>query len=221
MKATIWSFPRFYVSLHSQKFPKISHFRMRKVILLLLIAVGSVPAMMAQNVVLDQVIAERTEKPEPSKHSAIPGVGYSGTVGVELYAPAPYATSSFGLTTTHGAMLTERHFLGGGVGLVHDFRGNHTVIPIYAEGRLYFRSKVNNIYPNIALRAGAMTAGKAGTGFYGTLTGGIRIPFANGLGLLAEVGPHLSPKFTHDGLGKPYKLDGTKFGFTVRVSFMF
>lgn len=194
---------------------------MKKLLVILLLTIASLPVLDAQNVILDQTVVPKTEKPETSKHNAIPDPGYSGTIGVDLYAPGPFGASSFGITTTHGAMLTERHFLGAGVGVVQDFSRKRTSIPIYAEGRLYFLSKVNNIYPNIALRAGAMTAGKVGTGFYGTLTGGIRIPFANGLGLLAEVGPELTPKYVRPGVSKPYKVDGTNFGFTARISFMF
>lgn len=194
---------------------------MKKIILFLVATILALPTVCAQSVILDKTAVPKTEKPENPAYSAIPKSGYSGLVGVELSTPGPYGSSAFGITTTHGAMLTERHFLGGGIGLVKDFADKRTSIPIYAEGRLYFLSQNNNIYPNIALRAGAMVSGRAGTGFYGTLTGGIRIPFSHSLGLLAEVGPALMPKYTHEGLRSPYKVDGTKIGFYARISFMF
>lgn len=118
-------------------------------------------------------------------------------------------------------MFQERYYFGLGLGFMQDMGHDKWLVPAFAEGRIYFKSATRRIYPNIGIRAGALIAQEGGTGFYGTLTGGVRIPLGRRLGLIGEVGPQLTSKYKRDGYNTPYHSSGSRFGFTIRIGLSF
>lgn len=162
----------------------------------------------------------------------LPSAGYVGFVSAEFSAPGCFNSTStdFGFTTTHGWMLRPTLFLGAGAGYIHNFRYNKGVIPVFAEGKLYFASQyMRRIYPHIGLRLGGQFATEGGSGFYSQLACGFRVPLTEKLALNVEVGPQLAQRYTNGGrkegeilgVGGKFYNDGTKFGFFGRVSFEF
>ncbi len=187
------------------------------VILSVVAAIGAC----AQNVITDYAIAPKDTAVITSRHNALPPLGYSGNALLEVYANGPFGSAAFGACTTHGAMITERHFIGAGLGLIHDVSNKRTMVPVYAEGRIFFPSAINRIYPHIGARLGAVITGKPGTGFMASLTAAVRIPLGERLGLIGEVGPQLMSRYSRPAFAKPYRSDGTGFGITLRIGLSF
>ena len=154
----------------------------------------------------------------------IPQKGYVGDVYLDVMAPGSFAHagSLFGFTTTHGAMVTERHFVGLGAGYLRDFSAEEGIIPIYAEGRIYFPSaSVHRIYPHIGMRLGGIYATQGGGGVYGTLACGIRVPVSTSLALNVEIGPQVTTKYNRTSYGADFSSDGMHIGFFGRIGLEF
>jgi hypothetical protein len=186
---------------------------------------AGVPALRADHDALTSSTAHRSAT--MAMAPKVPQKGYVGQVDFEVLAPGVFAASgaNIGFTTTHGAMVDDRHFVGLGAGYLHDFDCDHGIIPIYAEGRIYFPSEVlSRIYPHVGLRLGGMYATEGGGGLYATLAVGIRVPLStHRTALHVELGPQFTSKYNHAGttiVGK-YSSDGTHFGFFGRVGVEF
>lgn len=178
---------------------------------------------------------------EPKKRSytnlyeKIPAEGtYVGFAGVELLSPGSfgYGGVNFGITTSHGFMLSNRLFLGLGTGYVADFNNKKGLIPIFADGRFYFPSQYQRrIYPHLGARLGAEIATQGGVGGLFQLALGFRIPFSDSFAMNIEVGPQYSSKYTRGGKEgetlielndmRPFKTNGGFFSFFGRVNFEF
>lgn len=155
---------------------------------------------------------------------------YVGYAGVELLSPGFFGDGgvNFGITTTHGAMLRDRIFVGGGVGYFADFRNGKGVIPIFADGRYFFRSQFQRrIYPHIGARAGAQIATEGGVGGFVQLALGLRVPFTEKFAMNIEVGPQYATHYEREhkqnmiSTGKPFTTAGNKFQFFARLNFEF
>jgi hypothetical protein len=186
---------------------------------------AAVPAMRADHNSLTSSTAHRSAA--MAMAPKIPEKGYVGQFDFDILAPGVFAASgaNIGFTTTHGAMVDDRHFVGLGAGYLHDFDADHGIIPIYAEGRIYFPSEVlSRIYPHVGMRLGGIYATEGGGGVYATLAVGIRVPLAaHRTALHVELGPQLTTKYnspTNDIFGE-YRSDGTHFGFFGRVGIEF
>ena len=170
----------------------------------------------------------RNHKEDSNLIDKIPS-GYVGTVGFEFYTPGAYKSSMFGATTVHGYMFSSRAFIGAGVGYLRDFDAEKYVIPVFAEGRYYFPSMfMRKIYPHIGLRLGGQIGEEGGTGFYGTLAAGVRVPLSEKLALNLEVGPQYSGKYEQTGnsdvtlgVGTPWESRGSHFAFFARLMLEF
>lgn len=155
--------------------------------------------------------------------------GYVGQVALELASPGAFGGASGGVTTSHGYMIRPTVYVGGGVGYIHSFDHSQAVIPIYAEGRVYFPSEfMRRIYPHINLRLGGQVATQGGASFYSQLAVGIRVPFSDRLGLVVEVGPQYVGKYARGGIhpgtttfNEPFKPNGHGFAFFGRIAFEF
>ena len=156
-------------------------------------------------------------------YNTLPKKGYAGQVGVEMMAPGAYQNGStnFGISTVQGAMVTWRHFVGAGVAYLHDFTAEQGLIPVFAEGRIYFPSQKARIYPYIGVRLGGAFATEGGSGFYGAAAAGIRVPVGLRYGLSVEIGPQIMPSFTRATPSDPYTHDGSDYAFFARVNFSF
>lgn len=195
---------------------------MKRLIIAALVAIaGAFTGITAQNVYYDITVAPKDTVRVPSKFDPIPGPGYSGAVTADVLAVSPYGGTAVGVTTSHGVMLQGRYFFGAGTGYLRDIGKEMWMVPLYAEGRIYFKSANRRIYPNIGLRLGGMLVPEGPNGFYGTLTGGVRVPLGKRLGLIGEVGPQITSKYEREGYATPYRSNGTRFGFTVRVGLSF
>lgn len=195
---------------------------MKRFILVAIVAiVGQLAGIQAQNAVYDMAIAPKDTARVQSVHDPIPGPGYAGAASLDILAAGPYGNTAIGATTVHGVMFRERYYFGAGAGFLHDTGKSKWTIPVFAEGRIYFKSASRRIYPNIGIRAGGLIAQQGGTGFYSTLTAGVRIPLGRRLGLIGEVGPQLTSKYVSDGYNAPYRSQGNRFGFAIRVGLSF
>lgn len=156
---------------------------------------------------------------------------YVGYAGVELLSPSFFGDggANFGITTSHGVMVTPCIFVGGGAGYIQDFRNNLGLVPVFAEGRYFFQSQYQRrIYPHIGARAGAAIPTKEGkVGYLLQLCIGFRIPLAETFALNLEVGPQYATKYrreTENGYAswnKPFRNDGDAFSFFARLNFEF
>lgn len=169
-------------------------------------------------------------KPHTNLLDKLPGEGYTGYVNVELQTPGAFGAggTNFGLTTVHGLMLTPRAFVGLGAGYLADFSADQGVIPIFAEGRLFFPSQyMRRIYPHIGARVGAQIATQGGTGALVQVVGGIRVPLSEKLALNVEIGPQYASGYERSlssnqiNYGGPFKSKGMKFSFVARVGIEF
>lgn len=160
----------------------------------------------------------------------IPSQGYVGFASVEVCAPGFFngEGADFGLTTSHGWMIRPNIFLGAGAGYIRSFHLKQAVIPIFAEGKLYFPSQyMRRIYPHIGLRLGGVLATQGNGGFYSQLACGFRVPLSEKLALNVEVGPQFAQRYSREQrddiitIGGDFKAKGTKFGFFGRISFEF
>lgn len=160
----------------------------------------------------------------------VPSQGYVGFAGVELMSPGFFGDGGFnaGITTSHGWMVRPTIFFGLGTGYVADFRNEKGVIPIFAEGRLYFPSQyMRKIYPHIGARLGGMIATEGGAGSYVQVACGIRVPLSEKLALNIEVGPQYATKYERERrsdiitFNSPFKSSGMRFSFFGRVNFEF
>lgn len=192
---------------------------MKKIIFAIVMASCAFVAAMAQTPTA--VVVENLNETGGSVYDPIPPRGYCGIAGVELLATDPYKGTAVGVTTTQGAMVTERHYLGVGVGYLRDLSFDMNIIPIFAEGRLFFRSAHRRIYPNVGLKLGGMIVSEGGTGFYSALTGGVRVPVGPRLGLMVEIGPQLTTKYNRKVHNGSFTSDGSNIGFFARVGLMF
>lgn len=165
-------------------------------------------------------------------YEKIPAEGsYVGNVALEIVSPGSYGQGGFnvGITTVHGKMFTDRLFLGLGTGYMADFHYGEGLIPIFAEGRIYFPSQYQRrIYPHIGLRAGAEIATEGGCGGMGQIALGFRIPLSEQLALNVEVGPQYATKYEREhganeisATGKPFRASGGRISFFGRVIFEF
>jgi|GluameStandDraft_1065615.scaffolds.fasta_scaffold00078_19 hypothetical protein len=148
--------------------------------------------------------------------------GYMGEASIEVLATGAYHSADIGITTTHGVMFKDRYFFGGGAGYLRDFNANQYLIPIYIDGRIFFKSAGNKrIYPHVGLRLGGALVSEGSSGFYGALSGGVRVPIGRHLGLSINIGPHLITKYERPSYGKAFHANGYKIGFFGRVSMDF
>lgn len=164
-------------------------------------------------------------------YDKIPAEGYVGYVGVELGAPGSFASGGFsiGATTSHGWMVTPRAFLGAGTGYIANTSFSDCgVIPIFAEGRLYFPSQyMRRIYPHIGARVGAQIATQGGAGGLIQIACGFRVPFNERLALNVEVGPQYATAYEREHgqnqvtYAGDFKSAGMKFSFVGRIYFEF
>ncbi|MBE6305952.1 MAG: hypothetical protein E7082_08600 [Bacteroidales bacterium] len=163
-------------------------------------------------------------------YDKIPAEGYVGFGGVEIVAPGFFGDGGYsvGVTTSHGWMVRPTIFLGLGAGYIQDFDDDQGVVPIFAEGRIYFASEyMRRIYPHIGARIGGVVATEGGGGTYIQLAGGFRVPFSNKVALNVEVGPQYATKFErqHDlnqiGVNTPFKSKGMRFSFFGRINIEF
>ena len=163
-------------------------------------------------------------------YDKIPAEGYVGFGGVEIVAPGFFGDGGYsvGVTTSHGWMVRPTIFLGLGAGYIQDFDDDQGVVPIFAEGRIYFASDyMRRIYPHIGARIGGVVATEGGGGTYIQLAGGFRVPFSNKVALNVEVGPQYATKFErqHDlnqiGVNTPFKSKGMRFSFFGRINIEF
>lgn len=156
---------------------------------------------------------------------------YVGYAGIELLSPGFFGNggSCFGVTTSHGAMVRETIFVGGGTGYYADFGNKQGIIPIFGELRYFFRSQFQRrIYPHIAGRIGAQIATQGGAGAFGQVGIGLRVPFTESFAMNIEVGPYYGTHYEREHgtnevsiIGRPFKASGTKFAFFGRINFEF
>lgn len=155
---------------------------------------------------------------------------YVGYVGIELVSPGYFGAggANFGLSTTHGAMIQDRIFIGGGVGYFADFSNKQGVIPVFADGRYFFRSQFQRrIYPHLGARLGVQIATEGGVGGFGQIALGLRVPFTESFALNVEVGPQYATGYErkHEqnmiSTNQPFKSAGCKFQFFGRINFEF
>lgn len=182
-----------------------------------------------------QVVTEtRTTKKNDNTnlYEKVPMEGkYVGYAGLEFVSPGAFGNggSNFGVTTAHGAMVTENVFVGAGLGYLADFHNKQGIFPVFADGRYFFRSEFQRrIYPHIAARLGALIPTEGQVGFMGQLAVGIRVPFSDSFAMNIEVGPQLGTHYEREAeknsisiTGGPFKSKDTKFGFFGRVNFEF
>lgn len=163
-------------------------------------------------------------------HDKIPSEGYVGFAGAEIMSPGFYGDGGFsaGVTTAHGWMLRPTVFLGLGTGYIADFQDSKGVIPIFAEGRIYFPSEyMRRIYPHINLRAGGIVGTEGGGGTYFQAGAGFRVPLSEKLALNVEVGPQYATSYTRErrsdviNHGGPFKSGKMRFAFFGRINFEF
>ncbi len=158
---------------------------------------------------------------------------YVGYAGIEMLSPSYFGDggTNFGVTTSHGVMITNRIFVGGGAGYIHDFRNDIGIIPVFAEGRYFFQSQYQRrIYPHIGARAGAIipTQSQAKAGYLLQVCLGFRVPLTEGFAFNLEVGPQYATKYSRDTpdkqiaqMGEPFISKGDFFSFFARVNFEF
>lgn len=155
---------------------------------------------------------------------------YVGYVGIELLTPSFFGGGGvdYGVTTSHGAMITNRIFLGGGAGYMQDFNNSIGLFPVFADFRYFFQSKYQRrIYPHIGARAGAVIPTEGKVGYMVQLGLGVRIPFSENFAMNVEVGPQYATKYERDtedkyvSIGKPFVSNGDFFSFFFRVNFEF
>ncbi|MCM1309965.1 MAG: hypothetical protein NC301_02930 [Bacteroides sp.] len=156
---------------------------------------------------------------------------YVGYAGLELLSPSYFGEGgvNFGVTTSHGAMVTNAIFLGGGVGYMQDFRNSVGAIPVFAEGRYFFQSQYQRrIYPHIGARAGAVIPTEGKVGYLVQLCVGFRVPLTENFAMNIEVGPQYASKYRRDveqgyvgQTGEPFVKNGDSFGFFARINFEF
>jgi hypothetical protein len=156
-------------------------------------------------------------------YNTLPRKGYHGQVGLEMMAPGAFqrGSANLGISTVHGAMLTWRHFLGAGAAYLYDFSADQALIPVFAEGRIYFPSSKARIYPYVDARAGVAFATQGGSGLYGALALGLRVPVGLRYGLSVELGPQIMPSFARATPGAAFTHDGSDFAFFARINFGF
>ncbi|MBE6326886.1 MAG: hypothetical protein E7077_07450 [Bacteroidales bacterium] len=135
--------------------------------------------------------------------------------------------TGFKFTTTHGAQLNNKIFLGGGLGfcVAEDEKSWDTYlsIPFYADFRYDILDK--KITPFIGARAGVAFAIEGITGFYGNLSFGGRFKrFSISMGVETLKGSDLYYKFDNDDyygtyveIPEPYRA----FSFVTRFAFEF
>lgn len=135
--------------------------------------------------------------------------------------------TGFKFTTTHGAQLNNKIFLGGGLGfcVAEDGKSWETYlsIPFYADFRYDILDK--KITPFIGARAGVAFAIEGITGFYGNLSFGGRFKrFSISMGVETLKGSDLYYKFdnedyygTYVEIPEPYRA----FSFVTRFAFEF
>lgn len=151
--------------------------------------------------------------------------GYCGSASVEVLMAGAYGSAEFGVTTTHGVMLRDRFFIGLGAGYIRDFSYDQSLIPIYGEARLHFAHREEGrIMPHVGLRLGGALASEGSSGFYGTLSAGVRVPLSGKCGLSLEIGPSIITKYLREGgktnlaFAKPFAPDGYKVSLFLRLS---
>lgn len=153
---------------------------------------------------------------------------YVGQVALEIASPGAYGGSMGGVSTTHGYMVRPTVFVGAGVAYYHSFDVKQFVVPIFAEGRIYFPSEhMRRIYPHISLRLGGQVASEGKPSFYSQAAVGIRVPFSDQLALAVEVGPQYAGKYERNATDKtltanqPFVAKGHAISFFGRVAFEF
>lgn len=173
-----------------------------------------------------------TKSTKTNLYEKVPMEGkYVGYAGLEFVSPGAFGNggTNFGVTTSHGAMVTESVFVGAGLGYLADFHNKQGVFPVFADGRYFFRSEFQRrIYPHIAARLGALIPTEGQVGFMGQLAIGIRVPFSDSFAMNIEVGPQLGTHYEREAeknsisiTGGPFKSKDTKFGFFGRINFEF
>lgn len=97
--------------------------------------------------------------------------GYRGFVSAESMLGDIIGLS---MSSTHGAQLNEKIFIGGGVGMIigSDWEDGYSLFPVYADFRVDFLNK--KISPFMELKSGAVFAAQGTTGFYGDFSFGCR-----------------------------------------------
>ncbi len=162
-------------------------------------------------------------KPRTNLYDKIPAQGYVGHLSAEMSAPSPYGSSGIGLSTTHGWMVGSTQFLGAGIGVVYTPFAEQSVIPIYAEGRVYFPSEfMRKIYPHVGARVGGQIGTEGGSGVYLQAMGAVRVPLSEQVALNVEVGPQYTGSYTRQvrpdeiSYGKPFHNNGGQWGFFIR-----
>lgn len=175
-----------------------------------------------------KVAAPVRTKPYTNLYDKVPHSGYVGSIALEINAPGAYPGAAGGFTTTHGYMIRPTVFLGAGAGYIHSFSHSAGVIPVYAEGRIYFPSEyMRRIYPHIGARLGGQIGTKGGSGMYVQVACAFRIPFSDRVALNVEVGPQYVGKYEREAaagtvtFNQDFKAKGGHFGFFGRVSFEF
>ncbi len=182
-----------------------------------------------------QVITETraTKKNENTNlYEKVPVEGkYVGYAGIEIVSPGAFGDggANFGFTTSHGVMVKDCIFVGGGLGYVADFSNKQGIFPVFADGRYFFRSQFQRrIYPHIAGRLGAMIPTQGSVGAMGQIAIGLRVPFSESFAMNIEVGPQYATRYerAHDlnsvsDNGAPFKSAGSRFSFFGRVNFEF
>lgn len=168
-------------------------------------------------------LATHAAKPLTNLYDKIPAQGYVGGISLEMDATSPYGSGAVGLSTTHGWMVTSTRFFGGGAGVVYTPEASQAVIPIYAEGRIYFPSEfMRRIYPHVGARVGGQIGTEGGSGLYMQMMGAIRVPLSEKLALNVEIGPQYTGSYTRQvrldeiSYGKPYHSAGNRLGFFIR-----
>lgn len=192
---------------------------MKKLLILMVAALAAIGAQ-----------AEPAKKRYTNLYDKIPSAGYVGFAGVEISAPGFFGDGGFGagITTSHGWMVRPTIFLGLGTGYIADFNNDKGVIPIFAEGRLYFPSQyMRRIYPHIGLRLGGQVATEGGAGTYVQVACGFRVPFSEKFAMNVEVGPQYATKYVRERrsdiitINQPFQSSGMRFAFFGRINFEF
>lgn len=97
--------------------------------------------------------------------------GYRGFVSAESMLGDILGLS---MSSTHGAQLNDKIFVGGGVGMIigSDWEEGYSLFPVYADFRVDFLNK--KISPFMELKSGAVFAAQGTTGFYADFSFGCR-----------------------------------------------
>lgn len=203
---------------------------MKKIFSIILFSLAlSLPA--SAQIITAQKVDDKTRNEHTNLLEKVPEEGkYVGYVGVELVSPGYFGDggANFGLSTTHGVMLKDRIFIGGGAGYFADFNNKKGVIPVFADGRYFFRSQFQRrIYPHIGGRLGVQIATEGGVGGFGQVALGLRVPFTERFALNVEVGPQYATGYEREhelnmiSTNKPFKSAGCKFQFFGRINLEF